>query len=129
MVNVKRAAQELSKLSLMKFFPSDQNAKAALLELVCAMASDNDKIEWLVRRALAIFSEWPGPRELRALYCSRWPPTDGVEAYSMLYPADESGGGFPRDPALPPASEPFVPIGREEARRLLGPAAEEIKGL
>ena len=91
------------------------------------MADSDEHVRRLVKRALAVFNEWPGPRELRALYCSRWRPADGVEAYSMLYPSDESGGGFPRDPELPPAPEPFKPIGRDEARKLLGSAANELR--
>lgn len=129
MVNVKHAAETLGKLSLMKFFPSDQNAQAALVEMVCGFAQDNEKIEWLVRRALAIFNEWPGPRELRALYCSRWPPSDGQEAYSTLFPADENGGGFPRDPALPPLPQPILTPSKEEARKLLGFAADYVETL
>jgi hypothetical protein len=128
MVDVKRAASDIAKLSLMKYFPPDPDARLALVEMICGFADDNEKIAWLVKRALAIFNEWPGPHELRALYCSRWRPADGTEAYSALFPADEYGGGFPRDPALPPRQE-YTPIGKEEARRLLGGAAKEIKGL
>lgn len=129
MVDVKRATTEIAKLSLLKFFPSDAMARLALVEMVCGFSESNIQIEWLVKRALVVFNEWPGPHELRALFCSRWKPRDGNEAYSAIYPATESGGGFPRDPALPPASPAFTPIGREEARKLLGMAAKEIKGL
>ncbi len=119
MVNVKRAAAEIAKLSLMKYFPSDPDARAALVQIICEFADSNEKIEWLVKRALAIFKEWPGPYELRALYCSRWRPADGTEAYSALFPADEYGGGFPRDPALPARPDELLPIGKDEARRML----------
>lgn len=129
MVNVKRAAESLGKLSLMKYFPSDQNAQAALVEIVCGFAYDNEKIDWLVRRALAIFNEWPGPRELRALYCSRWAPSDGQEAYSTLFPADENGGGFPRDPALPPLPPALLTPGKEESCKLLGVVADYVETL
>ncbi len=129
MVDVKRATNEIAKLSLLKFFPADPMARAGLVEMDCGFSESNIQIEWLVRRALVVFNEWPGPHELRALFCSRWKPQDGNEAYSVLYPATENGGGFPRDPALPPAAPAFVPIGREEARRLLGGAAKEVKGL
>ena len=128
MVDVKRATNEIAKLSLLKYFPADPIARVALVEMVCGFAENNVQIEWLVRRALVVFNEWPGPHEIRALFCSRWRPQDGNEAYSALYPATENGGGFPRDPALPPLQE-YTPIGKEEARRLLGGAAKEIKGL
>ncbi len=129
MVDTHKIAEIVSELSLMKYFPSDAMARVALVRMVCEMTGSEERAKWLVKRALAVFNEWPGPRELRALYCSRWRPMDGVEAYSMIYPADESGGGFPRDPQLPPAPAPFTPIGREEARRLLGDAAKDFGNL
>ncbi len=128
-LNIKQAASELAKLSLMKFFPADQQARAALLQIVCGIAETNEQIEWLVRRALAVFTEWPGPYELRALYCSRWKPCDGTEAYSALFPATEDGGGFPRDPALPPLPPPLLTPGKAEARKLLGMAADYVESL
>lgn len=117
-MNVKEAAKEIGKLSLMKFFPGDESARIALVELVCGMAYDNEQIKWLVKRALALYNEWPGPRELRALFCSRWKPRDGVEAYSTVYIADENGGGFPRELPAAPAAKLLTP-GKDEARRML----------
>ena len=116
MVNVKKAAAELSKLSLMKFFPSDPAARSALMGIVMSMAWTDDQIEWLVKRALVVFAEWPGPMEIRALFCSRWKPADGIEAHSQLYRATENGGGFPPEK---PRAEALLPPGREEARKML----------
>ncbi len=129
MVDPMAVTKIVAELSLLKFFPSDSAARVALVRMVCEMASTEEQVRWLVRRALVVFNEWPGPHELRALFCSRWKPLDFNEAYSALYPASENGGGFPRDPALPPAPAEFVPIGREEARRLLGTAAKGVNGL
>ena len=124
MVNVKKAVEQIGPLALMKFFPaqSESGARAALVGMVCEMASNNEQIEWLVRRALALYNEWPGPRELRALFCSRYKPADGIEARSTVYISDESGGGFPRETPLP---QPVLTPGREEARRLLDRVARE----
>jgi hypothetical protein len=116
MVDVKKATEQIAKLTLMKFFPQEKQARAALVEMVCSMAGDNERIEWLVRRALVLFNEWPGPKELRALLCSRWKPADGVEAYSSVYISDENGGGFPTEKPAPP---PMLTPGRDEARKLL----------
>lgn len=130
MVNVKKATEQIAKLALMRFFPADPSARLALVGMVCGMASTDEQVEWLVRRALAIFNEWPGPVELRALFCSRWKPRDGVEGYSTLFPAtEERGSGFPRDPALPPPNAPLLTPGRQEARKLLEMAAEPLEPL
>lgn len=109
MVNVERAARSIGKLSLLKFFPSDPDARTALVEMACAMVETDEEIEWLCRRALQIFNEWPGPNELRALYCSRYPAQDGVSANSELFST-----GYPPDPAFPRREEwiPQLPAGR-----------------
>jgi hypothetical protein len=104
MVDVKLAALKIAELSLMKFFPTDDAARGALVRIICGMAHDNEQIDWLVERALALYNEWPGPMELRALFYTRWTPRDGVTAYSTVYKADINGGGFPDAPgdrALP----------------------------
>ena len=116
MVNVKQAADKIAELALMRFFPSEPQAKSALVRMVCEMAQTNEQVDWLVRRALALYTDWPGPRELRALFCSRWKPADGIEAYSTVYIADESGGGFPSETPRP---EPVLTPGRDEARKMI----------
>ncbi len=115
-MNVKKAAEEIGKLSLMKFFPSDPAARSALVGIVMSMVTTDAQVEWLVKRALVVFNEWPGPVELRALFCSKWRPADGVEAHSMIYRATENGGGFPSET---PRAEALLPVGREEARKML----------
>ncbi len=125
MVNVKRAIEQIGPLALMKFFPpkSEEGARTALVGMICEMASNNEQIEWLVRRALTLYNEWPGPRELRALFCSRYKPADGIEARSTVYLSDEGGGGgFPRESQTTPQ---VLTPGRDEARRLLARVARD----
>lgn len=85
MVNIKRAADIIGELSLMKYFPSEPAARTALVRIVCEMAPDEAHIRWLVNRALKLYAEWPGIMELRACYCSKFKPADGIEAYSQVY--------------------------------------------
>lgn len=102
MVNVANTARELAKLGVLKFFPADKEARAALVQIVCEMASSDEQIAWLVKRALALYNEWPGPHELRACFCSKFPPRDGINAYSQVYIDG-------------------IPSEREERNRLEGP--------
>lgn len=97
MVNVKEAAQSVEKLSMLRFFPAGPNAQAGIVQLACEMAKSNAQIDWLVDRMLKIYNEWPGPREMRACFCNRYPPADGVSACSDVYPE----GSFPKDPTAP----------------------------
>ncbi len=101
-------AEIVAKLCLLKFFPNESAGRLALMEIIGGMASDEDQVRWLVKSALAIYDEWPGPRELRALFCSRWTPRDGIKAYSQIYPSDEYGGGFPAQ-IYPPSKHPAIP--------------------
>jgi hypothetical protein len=72
---------ELRKLQLLKFFPSDPIAIAALAELVggwCAAehtTPDTPEMRCmkLVREALAKFRQWECPEELRDLFTELYP--------------------------------------------------------
>lgn len=96
-VNVARATQSIARMSLMKFFPADIDARKAMVRLICRMANDNEQIDWLVNRMVEIHNEWPGPVELRAVFCSRYKPNDGIEADSLHFI-----DGIPPDPAVTP---------------------------
>ena len=110
------AAQAVSKLSLMAFFPSDSDARSALIWALMQLAETQEQLEWLVERALKLYSRWPGVGELRALYCSRFKPRDGVEAYSEIYQR-----GFPHEspePAPPPPRVTITTADREFEREI-----------
>ena len=94
MVNVKRVSKIVDELALLKFFPSDENARVGLVRIVCEMIATEEQARWLVTRMLAIYREWPGVLEMRACFCSRFKPCDGINAYSSVYP-----DGIPIDPA------------------------------
>ena len=84
-MNVAEVTATLARLRMLKYFPADKNAHTALVGLVCSMATTEDQVRWLVRRTLALYNEWPGPLELRAVFCSKYPPRDGINAYSQIY--------------------------------------------
>lgn len=74
MVDVQRAAEQISELSLLKYFPQDQFAQAALLRMVCEKAKSNEQIAWLVSRVLELYEDWPGPRAVLELFKSPMMP-------------------------------------------------------
>jgi hypothetical protein len=110
-IDIAKIASVLGELAVLKFFPSDDGARAAILRIVVEMigadptVSPEDQVEWLVKRMTnGLYNEWPGPREFRACFCSRFKPRDGITAYSGVY-AD----GIPSErselAALPPAAQ------------------------
>jgi hypothetical protein len=94
-MNFERVAELVAELTLLRFFPSDESARLAIVRMVGQMAETEEQVRWLVRRTLDLHNEWPGPLELRAVFCSRFRPKDGKNAYSEMFP-----GGFP-EPAVP----------------------------
>ena len=97
-MNFKTTAEIISELAILKFFPSGPEAMLAMVKLVGDMAETEDQVRWLVRRTLALYNEWPGPKELRAIFCSKFKPKDGINAYSQLF---VDGISSERPPALP----------------------------
>jgi hypothetical protein len=79
-MNPKVVTEVCAELTLLRFFPSDENARAALVLLIGRMCSTEDQVRWLVRRTLAICNEWPGPLVLRQILCSKFRPADGISA-------------------------------------------------
>ena len=84
-LTVDSTSRALGKLALMSFFPTGDEAQAALVRAVMKMVDTEEHLHWLTERALELYPRWPGIGELRALYCSRYRPKDGVEAYSEIY--------------------------------------------
>jgi|SRR6185437_2873311 len=115
MVNVAEAAKEIAKLGMLKYFPADKEARAAIVQMVCEMAANNAQVAWLVKRALALYNEWPGPNELRAAFCSKFRPRDGITAYSRIYadgiPSEKQGFAA----ALPSPDRKALPAGAASA--------------
>src|ERR1043165_9648334 len=85
MVNVKRAAQAVARLGALKYFPLDPHAQTGIVQIVCEMAYEDSQVDWLVNRMIGLYNEWPGPRELRACFCSKFKPKDGKECHSQVY--------------------------------------------
>ena len=71
------------RISLMKFFPSsDTVARATVMLELMQMCSTDDQVEWLSKRLTALYTEWPGLRELRAVFCFKFKPFDKIEVNS-----------------------------------------------
>jgi len=105
-----RVAKAVASLKLMKFFPGDEDACLALVTDFGEMAENEEQIEWLVRRVRNLYSEWPGIHELRAVFCSRFKPKDGINAYSTQF----LDGVPPERPAIP-AIRPALPPGHRSS--------------
>jgi hypothetical protein len=92
----------------LKFFPSDPDARIGIAEEIGEMASEADQVRWLVGRLPKLYQEWPAMHEVRAVFCSKFQPRDGIEVYSRTFP-----DGIPSEkqnlPALPAATPRQLP--------------------
>ena len=69
----------------MKFFPTEPAVRLALCETIGDMTSSEERVRWLVKRMRTLYAEWPGEREMRACFCSRFRPLDGINLYSSVF--------------------------------------------
>lgn len=109
-----RFRSAIAALTALKFFPGDDDGRLAVTMLIARMTDlDPDRTDWLVKRTLELFDEYPGPRTLRAILCKRFKPADGIEAhhYSKEYP-----DGIPSEKPLPAPVLPKLPAGAEAAK-------------
>lgn len=82
----------VAQLGTMRYFPSDPAVRIALVELMGDLTDSEDEVRWLIKRVRTLYAEWPGERELRACFCSRFRPKDGINMHSGIY-----GEGIPSE--------------------------------
>ncbi len=124
-LNFKETMRTVAKLGTLPFFPSDEDSRIAIAETFAAMAKTSDQVLWTVNRCRQLWNKWESEHELRAVFCSRYSPADGIDTYSRL-PQFEDG--------IPSESESRNQelLGANEPKRLeSGPAttmlAEAVK--
>ena len=49
------------------------------MNLLHSMVGTVQQLDWLVAALVNEVGEWPGPKELKAIYCTHFKPVDGVE--------------------------------------------------
>lgn len=123
--NFKTVARIVADLKSLRFCPDDDGV-FAIVKMFCTMAQTLDQVEWTVARCLALHSVWPGPREIRAVFCSRWKPLDRIEVSSEVY-----AEGIPSaSESVTPGWSMQIPAGAtREPLQLEGPALELAQSL
>jgi hypothetical protein len=64
---------------MLNYFPGERDARTAIMRIIDAMATTTEQVDWLAAEMVTRFNEWPGPQNLRALFCTRFKPADGGE--------------------------------------------------
>ena len=114
-IPVLEAVEQVNTLACLAFFPSETEARAAIAEELVKICPNLNEARWLMARFRQLFNKWPGPRELRAVYCSRNKPRDGYEVVSDHYPdgvpVPPAGSELSCRPALESPQYPALPPG------------------
>ena len=86
-MNLDHVLRILSGLAVLKYFPANNEAVLLALAKLCGEMCDNEtQISWLVGRMTSgLYEEWPGPREMRACFCAKFKPKDGINMHSSVY--------------------------------------------
>lgn len=112
MVSAKAVQEAIDDMgATLKFFPS---SAAAIAQFIAEMAENDEQVRWLAKRMPQLYNEWPGALEMRAVFCSKFKPRDGIEAYSRD-PRYLEGIPSERErqtPALPAPAMKALPPGR-----------------
>ena len=88
---------------LLRYVPAAGSlARTAAATEMRAMCRTQGDMVWLIQRMGKLFTEWPGTRAMRAVYCTKARPLDGFEVEAVLesYP-----DGIPSETlSLPPGA-------------------------
>jgi hypothetical protein len=99
------------------FFPTKPAARSLIVAELSSFCATAENGKWLVRRMVQLYSRgWPGLGEMRAVYCSKFPPADGIELFSTIYcdgiPPEKETPDIARLAGAPPQDieppDPFV---------------------
>lgn len=84
---IRAARQSAEALEDIPGYVRTETSMTFLADELMSMARSVEQLQWLVRRARRLYRKWPGARELRVLFCSRFMPKDGFELQgSDVYP-------------------------------------------
>jgi len=83
-ITPEQASGAVARLAVLTHFPSEAIARAELARMLLRMVSTGEQLEWLVRAFVDHVGAWHGPREVRAVFCTRFKPADGVEEWSAI---------------------------------------------
>jgi hypothetical protein len=78
----------ISEMEAIPFFPTHEQAPAqgAIMRAILRFCDRLDGLRWLTDTAVERMKKWEGVGELRALYCTRYRPADGLPAVDCTIP-------------------------------------------
>lgn len=109
-------AAAIAGMSILKFFPMDEIQHRVMAEFLRKLCGHAEGLSWLVQQLVNRVGEWPGPAQVRGIYCTRYKPADGLENFDCTI-----RGFTPEDCSQ---KRDHQQIGKGEAKKMLA----SIKG-
>lgn len=81
--------------ALLSHFPLTEVGRAAVAAELRSLCTDEAGLLWLTVQLPRLYSRWPGAREVRILYCSRYRPLSGTDLASAV--SESYPDGFPAE--------------------------------
>ena len=70
----------VADISTIPFAPTGEIERYSLMDLLGRLCDDDPAhIAWLGEKMAGSYAKWPGQVSIRAVWCTRFPPADGVE--------------------------------------------------
>jgi hypothetical protein len=85
------------RLATLRFYPREAAVRLEIAELLMRMVGNVDQLEWLIDAMINRVGEWRGTAELRAIFCTRFAPADGipsVDSISLGFTPSDSEAGY-----------------------------------
>lgn len=71
------------QLSMLRYFPQG-DAQKAIAMFLAQLCGTGERLQWLVSQLVNRVGDWPGPAQVRGIFCTRFRPADGKEADCTL---------------------------------------------
>lgn len=110
----------IDSMRMLRYFPTDPGAHAAIKELLAKMVPSHEALCWLIDTVIENCTEWPGPADLRGLLCTHYAPQDGIDRSCSLVgfrPADYEEKAYSEHLALKAGSSPEPTLTLVKARK------------
>lgn len=66
------------------FWAAEAGGRASVMLLLAKLCNTKRELNWLVEEVVNKIGTWPGPKELRGIFCTKFDPADGIDAWCSL---------------------------------------------
>ncbi len=112
MISAETAAQAARGLAALPNFPTwSPEAQTMIANELLALCHSAGEAFWLVERMLRLYDKWPGPREMRLVFCAKYRPLSGPDAAVLGWSSAIYTENLPSERPQPEEPVKMLPAG------------------